>query len=105
MIVNQYPQILTFHNGESVLGYSDSDSVFGVAADIVCSAENSSTADPKKAFEDLVIALSLNTDLPRKEARIRLAAMLPNDYNEPHWTPARDGLCCSIADFKPWRSR
>jgi hypothetical protein len=68
-----------------------SESVFGVAADIVCSAENSSTADPKQAFEDLVIALSLDTGLSRKEVRIRLAAMMDNDYNEQRWTSVRDG--------------
>lgn len=71
------------------MGYSEL--VFGVAADIVCSAENNSTADPKKAFEDLVIALCLDTGLPRKEVRILLAAMMDNDYNEPRWTPAHDG--------------
>jgi len=85
------------------LGYSET--VFGVSADIVCSAENSSTAHPQKAFEDLVNALSLDTGLPRKEVRIRLAAMMGSGYNEPHWSHARDDLGCSVADFKPRSAR
>lgn len=75
------------------------ESVFGVAAEIVFSAAYSSTADHKKVFEDLVIALSLETGLPVKEARTRLAAMMPNDYNMPHWRPDRDELGYNIANI------
>ena len=85
------------------MGYSES--AFGVAADIVWSAENSSTANPQEVFEDLVIALSLDTGLPRKEARIRLEAMMPIDYNALRRRPALDEPGCSVVDFKPRRSR
>ncbi|OAN71022.1 hypothetical protein A8B78_20415 [Jannaschia sp. EhC01] len=67
------------------MGYSES--VFDVAADIVYSAEISSTDDPKKVFEDLVIALSIDTGLTRKDARGRLAELIPNDYDLPRLTP------------------
>lgn len=61
------------------MGYSES--VFSVAADIVCSAENSSTADPTKVFEDLIIALSFDSGLPREEVRIRLAVLSPHPHS------------------------
>jgi len=80
------------------LGYSDS--VFGVAADIVRSAENSSTANPQKVFEDLVIALSIDTGMPRKEVRTRLAAKVPAYYNAPRWKSAGDELHGAVV-FKP----
>ena len=77
------------------MGYFET--VFGVAADIVSSAERSATEDPKKVFEDLVIALSLDTGLPRREARHRLAAMLPNDYHAPRHAYDHRGLLGSEA--------
>lgn len=85
------------------MGYSET--VFGVAADIVCSAESSSTANPQEVFEDLVIALSLDTGLPRKEARKRLAAKVAYDCNMPYWTPIRGELGSTIANTKPRRVR
>ena len=83
------------------MGYSES--IFDVAADIVCSAENSSSANPQKVYEDLVIALSLDTGMSRKEVRSHLAAKLPTNYNVWRWKPACDGL--KVPDFNAYGAK